>query len=177
MAVENNHLVLAVPAKKLFFAPMRLALHQHLIGLAYLLLVVLQRNLTLQGNNLLQSACLHLVGHIIHQMFFGIGVGAHRKLKHIGIIISHLSKHLQRHLVFLLRLAAKAGYHIRRYRAVGHIPSNRGYAVQIPSRVIVPIHQLQHPVAPTLHRQMDAFANIVIARHHLQQFVAQILRV
>ena len=156
---------------------MRLPFYQHLEGLANFFAVVFQRYLSLQGNDFLQSAGLLGFGYIVLKVLGGIGVRAHGELEHVGIVVAHLAEHLQRHLVFLFGLGTEACNHVGGDGTVGHVAADGCNAVQIPGRVVVPVHQLQHPVAAALHGQVDALAYIAVRGHHFQQSVAKVFGV
>ena len=177
VAVEHDDLVLAVAAKELLFAAVRLAFHQHFEGLAYLLAVVFEGYLPLQGDNLFQPAGLLGIGHIVLQVLGGVGVGTHGEFEHIGVVVAHLAEDVEGLEVVFLGLGAETGDDIGGDGAVGHVPAYGVNAVQIPGGVIVTVHEFQHPVAAALHRQMDALADVAVLRHHFKQFVAQVLGV
>ena len=156
---------------------MALSFHQHLILAAHLPAVVLQRNLALQGDDFVQPAGLLLLRNVVGQVLPRVGALAQRILEHVGVVVAHLVEELQRGLVVLQRLAGEAGDDIGGDGAVGQVATYGRHAVQIPLHGVFPVHQLQHPVAATLHRKVDTTADVRMPCHHLQQPVAEVLGV
>ena len=105
-------------------------------------------------------------------MLVGEGVGAHGEFEHIGVVVAHASKDVEGGLMVLFGLAAEAGDDIGGDGAVGQVAAYGIDAVQIPFARVAAVHAFQHAAAAALHGQMDILADVVVARHDLQQLVA-----
>ena len=63
--VKDHHLVLRRAPEELILASLRHTLNQHLVRLAHILSVAFSREFILQGNHLIESSYLDLLGNIV----------------------------------------------------------------------------------------------------------------
>ena len=66
--VENHHLVLFRPSAELFARTLRESFYKHIELLALVFLVLLGRNVRLQGDEFVQSANLLFLRYVVGQM-------------------------------------------------------------------------------------------------------------
>lgn len=141
LTVEDYDFVLAVAAEQLFVGTMGYTFDQYFIGFSYLFLVVFQRYLPLQCNNLLKAPCFRFVGNIVFEMLFGVSVGTHRELEHIGVVVSYLTEHVESRLMVLFGLRAETCDNISCYAACGQNAVYGLDAAEVPFRSVVAVHQ------------------------------------
>ena len=173
--VEHHHLVLFCSAKQLLSGALAVALHQYAHRAAHLTLVRQCRELCLQVYHLFQAAYLHLLGHIVGQMFGGVSAGALAVLEHKGGIVAHLTHQRERQLVVFLRFAVITHKDVGGDGTVGHYATDGSHPVEIPLTGVFSVHQVQYAVAAALYGQVDVLAHIGFLGYHLQRFVAHVL--
>ena len=90
-AVEDHDLVLRRAARQLRVAALGTPLHQHLEFAPHVAAVRRLRQFVLQGDDLRQTARLHLVGHVVGQVLRGERAGPLRIFEHVGEFVAHLA--------------------------------------------------------------------------------------
>ena len=131
----------------------------------------------LQGDDLLQAAVLHLLGHVVGILARGERTGPLGIIEHICGVEAHLLEEGQGVAMVLLRLGAEARDDIGGNGAVRHVTADRGDALEIPGAGVAAAHLLQHAVGAGLHGKMDVVADVGVRGHHLQHLVGDVLGV
>ena len=72
---------------------------------------------------------------------------------------------------------AEAGNHVRAYGAVRDEFADLRHAVEIPLAGVTAPHFLKYAVGAGLDREMDVVADVRVARHSLDNLIADVLRV
>ena len=95
---------------------------------------------------------------------------------HVGLDVSHFLHRRDRLLEFLLGLTGESHHDVHCEGHRRNAGFNSIYQRKITLSCISPVHQLQDPAVPALHRHMQVLGNALLLCDHLDQVVREILR-
>ena len=174
---EYAHHVVGSAAAELLRIPFGRPFHQYRDGFPNPRLIAFQGFPVLQGDNLIKPAVLHIGRYVVLHGAVCKGARTVRICEHEGPVETHFLHEAEGFPVVFLRFRAEARNYVCGEAAVRHYAADLGHALQVPFPVVLPPHELQHPGAAALHRQVDVLADVVVGGHGFNYLVADVLGV